>query len=134
MKLYIRKKPKWINFVDPVEFSALIENYTGASICVGDISVFPNTTIQKLLKFVEENPQVNVYASSDINCGPLLSRASEVIKEFSEPYRGDNIDKLFEGKSSYRSVLAYADVVPTPAKLLVPSLSRRFVKLLTVEQ
>lgn len=84
MILYIRHKPrKWINFVSNLEeLKTFVDAFIpGRPILLGDLSQFNKYMLNLLLKFIEENPEVDCYSSSDVDDPILLSRFVQVIKE-----------------------------------------------------
>lgn len=133
MKLYIRQKPKWINFVNRDELTEIIANYTGAPICIGDLATFNAATLQQLLKFVEDNPQVNLYSSEDITNGPLLSRAVEVIKLYKPAMKDYNPSSYLNSSKSYTDIEQYMSDLTYTRKLLLKGLPQRLMGLLLTD-
>lgn len=119
MKLYVRIKPKWINFLHNVEdMSSFEESYNrGTSIVIGDLSMFNKYMLSKLLKLLEENPMIDCYTSQDL-CDPvLLSRFTEIVKEPLKVSRSLSSDSYSESDKSYQSVAMYLDLKPSNALL-----------------
>lgn len=83
MRLYIRDKSCYVNFVHDVkELREFIGSYQyGTSIVLGDVALFSGQMRSMLLKFVEDNPAVDVFSSVDILDAVLLSRFPLVQKE-----------------------------------------------------
>lgn len=86
--IYIRRKPKWINFITTVEeLEAFSDNIaqTPGRICIGDLAVFSKSMKTRLLKLVEENSNVDLYSSEDLKDPILLSRIPIVVKDYVRP-------------------------------------------------
>lgn len=130
MNIYIRTKPKWINFVSPQELSVLIESYTGAPITIGDISLFNKSAIQKLLKLVEENPQIDLYSSKDIECPPLFSRAVRVYKQYNSEEQTFDANEFYNSNRDYNSISRLLSPLANSDKLVLRNSSLRMSKLL----
>ena len=83
MRLYIRDRSRFINFVHTVvELRSFVDDYLyGTPVVLGDVSVFNGQMRSMLLKFLEDNPMVDCYSSVDISDAVLLSRFTEVVKE-----------------------------------------------------
>lgn len=83
MKLFIRKKTTWINFISSVaELRAFQDNYIpNTKLLIGDISQFNKSMLNMLLKFLEDNQHIDCYSSKDVADKVLLSRFAEVEKE-----------------------------------------------------
>lgn len=130
MKIFIRVKPRWISFVHSSELQAFIEAYMGGKPLIGDISTYSESAIQRLLKFVEENPQVDLYSSRDIKCMPLLSRATQVIKEYPIKDGTHDVKQYQESLKEYEDMLALLSSTPAQAKLLLKGANQRVETLL----
>jgi hypothetical protein len=133
MNIYIRVKPRWINFVNREELTEIINNYTGAPICIGDLATFNAVTMQQLLKFVEDNPQIDLYSSQDITVAPLLSRAIKVVKEYKTPVKDSNPEEYFNSQKSYTDIEQYMSDLTYSQKLVLKGTPQRLVRLMLVE-
>lgn len=131
MELYIREKPAWVNFINSTQDLAdFIENYIGQQVCIGDVSQFSSAAIQKLLKFTEENPKVNLYSSTEINCDPLYSRASRVHKTYSLLPEDFDINRFNQGRQSYQECIQDLATLSATEKLLMVGSPRRLKQLI----
>lgn len=131
MELYIREKPSWVNFINSTqELSDFIGNYIGQRVCIGDVSQFSSAAIQKLLKFTEENPQVDLYASSEISCDPLYSRAAQVHKTYKTLEEDFNIQEFNQSRQSYRECIQNLATLSATEKLMVIHSPRRLKQLI----
>ena len=83
MDIYIRQKKGWVNFVNGIdELRTFVDNYIpNTSIKIGDLSTFTLQMKTMLLKFVEDNPKVDCYSSTDVFDDTILSRCVHYIKE-----------------------------------------------------
>ncbi len=85
MNLYIRHREKgvWITFLHSIdEFNELEANYIpGRRLVIGDLSLFSKSMLNKLLKFIEENHNIDCFTSKDIDDPILMSRFRSVFKE-----------------------------------------------------
>lgn len=86
--IYIKRKPKWINFIATVEeldsFADTLVNNTGV-ICIGDLANFSKPMRLRLLKLIEENSNIDLYSSEDLKDPVLLSRIPVVAKDYVRP-------------------------------------------------
>ena len=104
MNLYVRHRQGiWITFVhDVVEFKDLIINYIpGRKIVIGDVSQFNNTMMNMLLKFIEENHDIDIYSSEDVLNPILLSRILKVYKQPLAYQETHSIDRFAESDRSF---------------------------------
>lgn len=116
------------------ELTEIINNYTGSPICIGDLSTFNQVTLQQLLKFVEDNPQVDLYSSEDVTCAPLLSRAIRVVKEYKTPPKDANLDAYLNSSKSYADVEQFMSDLDYQKKLVVKGLPQRALRLLITQE
>lgn len=138
--LYIRKKPGWINFVKDVEeLNAFIdsfqERFMERSIrkpVLGDVSQFTSHMVNILLKFIEENDNIDLYSSSDIPNDILLSRISVIEKEPLPQLLGEyNEEQYFDSLQDYQSVLLNLSTFPMQYALRATHLSKRQLNLMS---
>lgn len=87
--LYLKKSPKWVNYLSNEELNDFIEMYTGNELVIGDLAAWSNTSIQKLLKLVETYPKLSVYSSRDLFNPILYSRFPSIIKSPGTAYVED---------------------------------------------
>lgn len=106
MKLFIRNKQNWINFLHSTEeFKQFLDNYIpGTQLVIGDISFFNSSMKTMLLKFIEENELVDCYSSQDIMDPVLLSRFIEVVKE-PLTYQTVSLEELRELEKTYPNII-----------------------------
>lgn len=106
MRLFIRNKQNWINFLHSTEeFKQFVDNYIpGTQLVIGDISLFNSSMKTMLLKFLEENELVDCYSSQDIMDPVLLSRFIEIIKE-PLSYQSVSFEELRELEKSYSNII-----------------------------
>lgn len=106
MDIYIRKKQGWINFISGIdELRLFIESYIpNTHILIGDISTFSHQMKTLLLKFVEDNPAVNCYASTDISDVTILSRCVHYIKEPLKVSHSYSIDEFKASAKSFSDI------------------------------
>lgn len=104
MRLFIRQRPQWINFLHTVEdIKAFEEAYVaGTQVLIGDLCTFNRYMLQRLLKLLEENPRIDCYSSQDIADPVLLSRFLQVVKD--PPEKEKPSDDFFETDRSYSAV------------------------------
>lgn len=75
MTLYIRDLSKYVVYIhDMNELKDFEENYVGTPVVIGDLTYFSYPMRQRLLKFLESNPQIDCYSSYDLTDPVLLSR------------------------------------------------------------
>ena len=104
MNLYVRHRQGiWITFVHDVsEFKDLITNYIpGRRIVIGDIAQFNNTMMNMLLKFIEENHDVDIYSSEDVLNPILLSRILQVYKQPLTFQEAHSLDRFMESDRTF---------------------------------
>lgn len=81
MKLYIRDLSKHVVYLHSLqELRDFEDNYIGMPVVIGDLYYFNEPMRQRLLKFLESNPQIDCYSSYDISDPILLSRFVSVEK------------------------------------------------------
>lgn len=134
MKIFIRVKPRWISFVNSSELQQFIESYMGGNPIIGDISTYSDSAIQRLLKFVEENPQVDLYSSRDIKCMPLLSRATQIIKEYPVKEGTQDVKQYQDSLKEYEDMNAFLSSTPNQVKLLLKGVGQRVETMLLSNQ
>lgn len=131
MRLYIRKKAGYIVFVHSVqELKDLIEVYLpNRKLLLGDLSTFNEHMFNVLLKFVEENPMVDVYSSTDLMKPILLSRFVEVIKDPIYIPRSGGVEEFLQSDRSYSQAQASLSF-STDFKLRAPLVSQYQFKIM----
>lgn len=137
MKLFVRyREGIWITFIHDVkEFKDFIDSYIpGRPFVIGDLSTFSSTMKNMLLKFIEENPTVNVYSSEDITDRILLSRFVEVVKEPLVVASATSIDEFLQSDRGYLSSKLYLGSLSNEAKLRAPLCSQNNLKLLLSDE
>lgn len=133
MDLYIRHRDNiWINFVHNIEeLRAFIEVYIpGRHLVIGDLSLFNKSMFQALLKFIEDNPEIDCYSSRDLTDPILLSRFVNIYKQ---PLVLDRTHSLDEFKSSSRDYAAVESLLSgysVDQKLRAPFISLNHLELL----
>lgn len=133
MRLFIRHRTKsWIIYLhDTKELKDFIASYMpGRPLLIGDVSQFNSSMRTVLLKFVEDNPEIDLYSSFDVVDPILLSRATEIIKDPLTYTRSNSIDQFFESDKSYlaaQSLLASSSI---ESKLRAHSCSKSLLKVL----
>lgn len=112
MRLYIRHKVGWVNFVANVAELRMFEEgyFPGNKVIIGDLALFNRAMRMKLLKLLEENPLIDCYSSEDVSDPVLLSRFTEVIKEPLLLKREISEDLYFQSSRDYSSVEQYLDL------------------------
>lgn len=112
MRLYIRHKVGWVNFVANVAELRMVEEgyFPGNKVIIGDLALFNRAMRMKLLKLLEENPLIDCYSSEDVSDPVLLSRFTEVIKEPLLLKREISEDLYFQSSRDYSSVEQYLDL------------------------
>lgn len=120
MKLYIRTRPYWCNFVHTIEELRQFEDayIPNTKILIGDLSTFNKQMSSKLLKLLEENPLIDCYSSQDLTDAVLLSRFMEVIKEPLSLNPIVSEEQFLNSDKSYQSAKLYLDL---PVSLLLHS-------------
>lgn len=134
MNLYVRHRPQgvWINFVHSVQdLRDFIEIYIpGRPILIGDLSTFNKSMKNLLLKFVEDNPLIDCYSSSDITDPVLLSRFPNIVKEPLSIDSTHDEESFSSSDKSYLSSVQLLDGFSVRAKLLAPSTPSSLFSLL----
>ena len=132
MKLYIRNKPRWINFIHNVEeFKEFESNFIkGRKLSIGDLSQFSKPMMYRLLKFIEENPEVDCYSSKDITDSILLSRFVEIIKDpiAISPYH--SVEDFNNSPRDYQSAYNYLHHFKNECKLRAVGLKTNMFNLI----
>lgn len=133
MNLYVRHRPqnKWINFIHDVsEFRDFIANYLpGRPLLIGDLSTFNKSMLNMLLKFIEENPQVDCYTSVDLSDSIILSRFISIIKEPIILQSNYSLDEWNLSKKDYSSTVQFLDSLSFESKLRAPLLPQNMMFL-----
>lgn len=133
MRLLIRHRDNvWVTYLHDIkELREFISAYLpGRHLTIGDVSLFNSAMRTLLLKFVEENPEVDLYSSFDVVDPILLSRATEVIKEPLTYSRSNSIDQFFESDKSYLSAQSLLASSSIESKLRAHSCSKSLLKVL----
>lgn len=134
MNLYVRHKEKgvWINFIhDITEFKDFEASYiSGRNLLIGDISSFTRPMLNRLLKFIEENPEVNCYTSKDITDPILLSRFVSIIKEPITISSITSINDFMESNKDYVAAVSFLGNMSTDLQLRVPLVNSSMLKLI----
>lgn len=133
-RLYIRNKEaanRAVFLHTPSEMTEFTEMYVpGRAVLIGDVSTFKGTMRSQLLKFIEENPSVDMYSSEDIPDPVLYSRTVEVIKEPLTMLPKNDVDAFFKSPRSHQDALQFLSGYSNTKKLLAPSLSQRNFRLI----
>ena len=132
MKLYVRNKSKWINFIHSVEeFKEFEECYIqGRKMVIGDLAQFNKPMLNRLLKFIEENSDIDCYSSKDITDPILLSRFVEVVKEPLILASSHSIEDFNNSDKDYMSAALYLSAMSNEAKLRAVKSKPNIFKLL----
>lgn len=133
MKLYVREKPKaWINFIHDVEeFKEFEMMYIpGRKLVIGDISTFSKPMLNRLLKFIEENHEIDCYTSKDLMDPILLSRFVEVVKEPLNVIKGHSVDDYNNSQKSYVDAVANLSGLSINAQIYAPVVPYNMFQLL----
>lgn len=112
MKLFIRNKPRWCNFLHTVEeLRQFEEGYVAnTSILIGDLATFSKPMMSKLLKLLEENSMIDCYSSQDIPDPVLLSRFVQVVKDPIKLTPSISVDSFLESNKDYQAVELHLDL------------------------
>ena len=134
MKLFIRNRPRWCNFLHTVdELRQFEESYIPkTSILIGDLATFNKPMMSKLLKLLEENPMIDCYSSQDIPDQVLLSRFVQVVKDPISLTPHISEESFLESDKDYQAVELYLDL-PTDLKLVAAGQSKFGLTLLSAE-
>ena len=81
--LYIHKSPECFIPMSDDQLKQFIATGIFYSCVIGDLSLWSAASRLRLLKLVEENPQINVYSSQDLYIPILQSRFTQVVKDMS---------------------------------------------------
>lgn len=133
MNLYVRKKSGiWINFVNSIqELKMFEESYIpGRHMVIGDLALFSQPMIYRLLKFVEDNPEVDCYSSVDIKNPILLSRFISIYKEPLVLVKTFSPEEFNMSKKDYVSVETLLDSYSDDIKLRAPLVSDSMLKMM----
>lgn len=133
MKLFIRKKDRWINFIHNVdEMRQFEEAYIrGSRILIGDLSTFSRPMTNMLLKLIEDNPWIDCYSSRDLLDPVLISRFMEVVKEPLQISTAFSEEAFADSNKDYTAVETYLDL-NNSSKLLAAGASKFQLSLLKV--
>lgn len=131
MRLFIRNKPYWINFIHSVdELRQFEEAYIpNTKVLIGDLSTFNKSMLSKLLKLLEENPMIDCYSSQDLTDPVLLSRFLQVVKDPLNLNQNISEDSYFTSDRNYQAVQMNLDL-PYTLKLLARGRSKFELTLL----
>ena len=132
IKLYIRKKPAWINYIHDVnEFNQFIDVLSDKVTVIGDVALFSNHMKNMLLKLLEERTNIHLYSSDDIHDPILLSRIAVIEKEPIEVIQnGLDLEAYEESNKGYMSVRSNLSILPSEIQLRSKSKTPRFIKFL----
>lgn len=133
MNLYIRHRSGvWINFISNLsELKQFEDSYLpGRHLVLGDLSLFTPTMILHLLKFIEENSDIDCYSSSDIKDPILLSRFVNVYKEPLCLVKTYSLDEFNDSDKSYSSAESLLDGTSDDIKLRISRVNSNLSKLL----
>lgn len=141
MILYVRKKPTWINYVSSVdELNQFIESFEGRLSysksnkvpVLGDVTFFTKAMMNILLKFIEENPNVDLYSSTDLDDPVLLSRIPKVVKDVYDTVPSDfSTENYLDSPKDYQSVYMNLYKLPNSLKLRSTKLTQRQLTIVT---
>lgn len=141
MILYVRKKPTWINYVSSVdELNQFIESFEGRLSysksnkvpVLGDVTFFTKAMMNILLKFIEENPNVDLYSSTDLDDLVLLSRIPKVVKDVYDTVPSDfSTENYLDSPKDYQSVYMNLYKLPNSLKLRSTKLTQRQLTIVT---
>lgn len=81
--LYIHKSPKPFTPMTDEQLSAFISTGVFYPCVIGDLSLWSRNSRLRLLKLIEENPQIDVYSSQDLYIPILQSRFTRIVKDMS---------------------------------------------------
>lgn len=109
MILLVRKKIRWINFLHGIEELKAFEDsyFPDTQILIGDLSMFSKSMLNRLLKFLEENPKVDCYSSRDLTDPVLLSRFVHVDKEPLSLGRNQDTKEFLESSRDSAAVVTF---------------------------
>lgn len=130
--LYIRNKScSYITFLRTREdFVQFVDYYIpGRPLTIGDLATFNKPMRNLLLKFIEENPEVDCYSSEDIVDTVIQSRFIRIIKDPLEFVPDHSLDAFKESDKSHLSALLHLSGASNQVKLRVPLLSNQLLKL-----
>lgn len=101
---YLRAKPKWINFIQD-DIEGFLEMYSlhPQPIVVGDLALMSSVQITKLLKMLEDYPEISCFSSRDVDNSILYSRFQQFIIEPVKPLTP------LEGSVQYHDLLNVSD-------------------------
>ncbi len=131
--LYIRKKPKWINYVNTAQdLRDFIDSCVFKSeIVIGDLALFSKPMKSMLLKLLEDKGNVSLYSSEDISDPVILSRVTFIEKEpVPKDMNGLDIDAYNDSPRDYQSVVQNLSTLPTSSKLVATKLNQRLLNFL----
>lgn len=132
MTLYIRVRPRYINMIHTLdELKTFEESYfPGTSVLLGDLAMFNRPMIQKLLKLIEENAEIDCYSSEDLQDPVLLSRFMKVEKAAHELRVNPDVNVFLKSDKSFLSAAQYLDM-SNGKRMLAVGGSRFVVSLLS---
>lgn len=81
--LYIHKSPKPFIPMSDEDLLKFISVGMYYPCVIGDLSLWSASSRLRLLKLIEENPQIDVYSSQDLYIPILQSRFSSIVKDMS---------------------------------------------------
>lgn len=81
--LYIHKSPKQFTPMSDDDLLRFISTGVFFPCVIGDLSLWSASSRLRLLKLIEENPQIDVYSSQDLYIPILQSRFTSIVKDMS---------------------------------------------------
>lgn len=131
MTLYIRHKPRYVNFVHNIEELRTFElaYIPHTHVIIGDVGQFSQQMKNKLLKLIEENPEIDCYSSQDISDAILLSRFVKFCKEPVSFIPSYSQEEFFTSDKSYMAAKVHLDW-PDSKRLLAKGASKFVLALL----
>lgn len=132
MILLVRRRLGYINFLHNVdEFRQFIFNYVpGSKVLIGDLSYFNKPMKNMLLKFLEDNPLVDCYSSTDLDDSIILSRFVQVRKEPLLLTSSNSLDDFKNSNKDFSSVEQDLSGFSTAKKLISFKASNRVLDLI----
>lgn len=132
MILLVRRRLGYINFIHNVdEFRQFIFNYVpGSKVLIGDLSYFNKPMKNMLLKFLEDNPLVDCYSSTDLDDSIILSRFVQVRKEPLILTSANSLDDFKNSNKDFSSVEQDLSGFSTAKKLMSFKASNRVLDLI----
>lgn len=132
MVLHIRHNPQSYISVNSIQdLRDIIGNYIpGRPLVLGNYVTFGKQMRYMLLKFLEENPEVDVYSSEDVDDPILLSRFVKVEKEPLSYGRVQDVDGYKKSNHDFMSADTLLLGLSGPDKMLVHGAPDQMLDLL----